>query len=70
LKKQLKLEDDRVVEVTYDYFMGKVVPSVPVPAADQFSESIELLAQSNDKVKGFSIDRYIEPTFAEQAAKH
>jgi NitT/TauT family transport system substrate-binding protein len=69
LKKQLKLEDDRVVEVTYDYFMGKVVPSVPVPAADQFSESIELLAQNNDKVKGFSIDRYIEPSFVEQAAK-
>ena len=69
LKKQLNLEDDRVAEVTYDYFMGKVVPSVPLPAADQFSESIDLLAQSNDKVKGFSIDRYIEPSFVEQAAK-
>jgi NitT/TauT family transport system substrate-binding protein len=69
LKKQLKLEDDRVVEITYDYFMGKVVPSVPTPAADQFSQSIDLLAQSNDKVKGFDIAPYIEPSFVQQAAK-
>jgi NitT/TauT family transport system substrate-binding protein len=68
LKRQLKLEDDRVVEVTYDYFMGKVVPNVPTPTADQFSESIALLAQNNDKVKGFDISKYLEPSFVQQAA--
>jgi NitT/TauT family transport system substrate-binding protein len=67
LKKQLKLEDDRVVEVTYDYFMGKVVPKVPAPRADQFSESIALLGESNEKVKGFDVSKFIDASFVQSA---
>ena len=67
LKKQLKLEDDRVVEITYDYFMGKVVPRVPTPTVGQFSESIALLGESNEKVKGFDISKYIDASFVQSA---
>ena len=69
LKNQLELTDDKVVEATYDYFIGSgtVVPSVPTPTAAQFADSIALLAQKDDKVKGFDMSRYIDPSFVQSA---
>lgn len=63
LKAQLKLEDDAVVAATYDFFIGEVVPSVPTPKAEQFADEITIMSQSNDKVKGFNIAPYIDPSF-------
>jgi hypothetical protein len=51
VKAQLRLDDDRVAEVIYDYFMGNVVPSVPVPTPEQFAETINLLAESTPASK-------------------
>jgi NitT/TauT family transport system substrate-binding protein len=67
LKAQLKLEDDAVVAATYDFFIGEVVPRVPTPKAEQFADGITILSQSNDKVKGFNIAPYIDPSFLEKS---
>src|SRR5262245_39343451 len=48
LKAQLKLEDGAIVGAIYDFFMGKVVPSVPTPRAAQFADGIAVLSQHND----------------------
>jgi NitT/TauT family transport system substrate-binding protein len=64
LKKQLKLDDDQVAGVLYDYFFGhNVVPSNPVVSADQFTDGIALLAESNDKLKEFTMDKYVDSSF-------
>jgi ABC-type nitrate/sulfonate/bicarbonate transport system substrate-binding protein len=67
LKAQLKLEDDKVVAATYDYFMGKVVPNLPLPTPEQFAESVSLLSERNEKVKGFDISKYLDPSFVKSA---
>jgi NitT/TauT family transport system substrate-binding protein len=64
LKKQLKLDDDKVAGVLYDYFFGQnVVPSNPVVSADQFADGIALLATSNDKLQDFSMEKYVDTSF-------
>jgi NitT/TauT family transport system substrate-binding protein len=67
LKAQLKLEDDAIVAATYDFFIGEVVPNVPTPKAEQFADGIRILSQTNDKVKGFNIGPYIDPSFLEKS---
>ena len=69
LKAQLKLDDDAIVAATYDFFMGKVVPSVPTPTASQFSDSISILAKQNDKLKGFDVAPFIDTSYLDSSVK-
>ncbi len=67
LKAQLSLEDDAIVAATYDFFAKSVVPSVPMPEAKQFADSISILSEKNDKVKGFDISKYIDTSYIQKA---
>jgi ABC-type nitrate/sulfonate/bicarbonate transport system substrate-binding protein len=67
LKAQLKLDDDAVVAATYDFFIDEVVPSVPTPKAEQFARGIAIMSQFNDKLQGFNIAPYIDPSFLEKS---
>jgi NitT/TauT family transport system substrate-binding protein len=69
LKAQLKLDDDAIVAASYDFFIGEVVPSVPVPTAAQFAQSISILSQQNDKVRGFDVARFIDTSYLDNALK-
>ena len=68
MKKYLKLDDDKVANVLYDYFVGKVIPANPVVTAAQFTDGIAVLSQQNDKMKTFTMDKYIDPSIL-QAVK-
>jgi NitT/TauT family transport system substrate-binding protein len=67
LKAQLSLDDDSIVSATYDFFATDVVPSVPMPAANQFADSISLLAEQNEKVAGFDVSKYIDTSYLQNA---
>jgi NitT/TauT family transport system substrate-binding protein len=67
LKAQLSLEDDAIVGATYDFFAKTVVPSVPLPEAKQFADSITILGDKNDKVKGFDISEFIDASYIQKA---
>ncbi|MBV9596181.1 MAG: ABC transporter substrate-binding protein [Chloroflexi bacterium] len=67
LKAQLNLDDDAIVSATYDFFAKDVVPSVPLAQPNQFSDSIALLSEQNDKVKGFDISKYIDSSYVQNA---
>ena len=69
LKAQLKLEDDAIAAATYDFFIGQVVPNVPVPTAAQFAQSISILSQQNDKVRGFDVARFIDTSYLDNSLK-
>ena len=69
IKQYLKLDDDKVAAVIYDYFVGKVIPATPVANPEQFSDAIGILATQNDKLKGFDMARYIDSSFVENASK-
>lgn len=63
MKKMLKLDDDKIANALYDYFVGKVLPANPVAKPEQFSDGIAVLAQRNPKMKGFSMDKFVDPSF-------
>src|SRR5712692_681714 len=67
LKAQLSLEDDAIVAATYDFFAKSVVPSVPLPEPKQFADSISILSDKNDKVKGFDISKFIDTSYIQKA---
>jgi len=67
LKAQLSLEDDAIVAATYDFFAKAVVPSVPLPEPKQFADSISILSDKNDKVKGFDISKFIDASYIQKA---
>jgi ABC-type nitrate/sulfonate/bicarbonate transport system substrate-binding protein len=67
LKAQLSLDDDAIVEATYDFFAGKVVPSVPLAAPAQFADGIAILSEKNEKVKDFDVSKYIDTSYVQKA---
>lgn len=69
IKKYLKLDDDRTANVLYDYFVGKVIPSDPVVKPEQFADGIAVLAEQNDKLKGFSMEKFIDGSFLASGTK-
>jgi hypothetical protein len=69
LKAQLKLEDDAIVAATYDFFIGQVVPNLPVPTAAQFADGIAILSKQNDKLKGFDVNPFIDTSYLDNALK-
>jgi len=69
LKAQLRLDDDAIAAASYDFFIGEVVPSVPTPAAAQFAQSIAILSQQNDKVRGFDVARFIDTSYLDNSLK-
>jgi ABC-type nitrate/sulfonate/bicarbonate transport system substrate-binding protein len=69
LKAQLKLEDDAIVAATYDFFIGEVVPNLPVPTAAQFADGIAILSKQNDKLRGFDVLPFIDTSYLDHARK-
>jgi NitT/TauT family transport system substrate-binding protein len=68
IKKYLKIDDDKVANTLYDYFIGSnLVPNNPVVSADQFQDGINILSQQNDKLKGFTMDKFIDTSFLQAA---
>jgi NitT/TauT family transport system substrate-binding protein len=70
IKKYLKLDNDQTAGELYDYFVGKVIPSNPVVRPEQFADGIAVLAQQNEKLKGFGMDKYIDNSFLQAATGH
>jgi NitT/TauT family transport system substrate-binding protein len=69
IKKYLKLDDDQTAAVLYDYFVGKVIPANPAVKPEQFADGIAVLAQQNEKLRGFTMDKYIDTSILQEATK-
>jgi NitT/TauT family transport system substrate-binding protein len=67
LQKYLKNDNQRALDVTYDFFVGQVTPQYPVVRAELFSDSIAQLSVSNDKIKTFDVTKMMDTTFVQSA---
>jgi NitT/TauT family transport system substrate-binding protein len=67
LQKYLKNDDPRALGVTYDFFVGQVTPQYPMIREEQFTDAIELLSASNDKVKTFKVGSILDPSLVQSA---
>jgi ABC-type nitrate/sulfonate/bicarbonate transport system substrate-binding protein len=67
LQKYLKTDNQRALEVTYDFFVGQVTPQYPVVRPEQFADSIAQLSLTNDKIKSFDLATLLDPTLVQSA---
>jgi len=65
IKKYLKYENQKDLEATYEYYVGRVFPAIPMPAADQFTDVIALATDA--KVKAFDASKVIDASFVKSA---
>ena len=67
MKKYLQTGDEAGLRATYDYFM-RIQPVYPYPKAEQFTDSVQVLSATNEKVRGFDVAKLLDPTFVQSAA--
>ena len=67
LKKYFKSEDDNAMGIAYDYYVGKVMPLLPFPKAEQLQDARETLLSKNPKVKDVDLNKMIDDSFVKSA---
>lgn len=68
MKKYLKLDDTRKLDAAYDYWVGKTMPALPYPKAEQFTDSVAVIAQKNPAAKTYDLNKLLDPSFIKSAA--
>jgi ABC-type nitrate/sulfonate/bicarbonate transport system substrate-binding protein len=68
LKKYYKSDDDSGMAAAYDFHVGEVVASLPMPRPEQFADAVEQLGESNARVREVDLGNLLDPTFVQDAA--
>lgn len=68
MQKYLKMTDTRKLNAAYDYWVGKTMPTLPYPKANQFTDSVAVIALKNPAAKTYDLNRLIDPSFIQSAA--
>ncbi len=68
IKEYFKSDDDKAMAAGYDFFIREILTAMPYPRAAQFASSLDELAKSNDKVKGFDVSKILDDSFLRSAA--
>jgi len=67
LKTYLKTTDEKALNATYDHYVGTVIPSAPFVRADQFTDTIQTLGRTNEKVRTFDVSKILDESFVQSA---
>jgi NitT/TauT family transport system substrate-binding protein len=65
-KKRTKNDSQALAEDAWNYYTP-ILPALPYPRVDQFSESLDILADLNPKVKSVNLDTFIDDSFVRDA---
>lgn len=68
LKKYYQSADDEAMSRTYDFFVGKVIPPLPYPKPEQFTDAQAVLGATDEKVREFDLSQLLDPSFVQDAA--
>lgn len=67
LKKWEKTDDTEGMGVTADYYMKEIVPALPYPKPEQFTDALAVLATRNDAAKTYDVNKLLDPSFVKSA---
>jgi NitT/TauT family transport system substrate-binding protein len=68
LKKNLKIDSDEDLNVTYDYYARlELMPSLPYPRAEQFTDTLAVLGQSNEQLAKLDVAALLDTSFIKSA---
>jgi hypothetical protein len=69
LRKYHKIDDQKALDATYDFFIGSVIPSLPAPKPEQWADSVTILGEKNAKVKTFDVSKMLDDSFVKSAGE-
>jgi ABC-type nitrate/sulfonate/bicarbonate transport system substrate-binding protein len=67
LSKYLKIDDKRLLDAAYDYWIP-ATPTLPFPKAEQFVDSVAIIAEKNPAAKNYDLNKLLDPSFVQSAA--
>lgn len=67
LKKYLKSDDDKAMQLAYDWYVGTVLKDPPVPTAAQLAGIQTVVAKFNDKVNNVDPAKIVDDSFVKSA---
>jgi NitT/TauT family transport system substrate-binding protein len=68
LKTNLNIESDDDVSVTYNYFSSQqLMPSLPYPRPDQFTDTLAVLGKSNENLTKLDVGSLLDTSFVSSA---
>ncbi len=68
LKRYFKTDDTQAMTVSYDYIY-KVIPRVPYPKVEQFTDVLAEMANVNEKLRGLDIAKMMDDSFLRDTAR-
>jgi len=68
LKKYYKLDDPKLIDVSYDYFITQTNPLLPYPKPEQFGDALAAVVEKAPQAKGFDLNKLIDASFVKSAA--
>ncbi|HEY8694227.1 MAG TPA: ABC transporter substrate-binding protein, partial [Chloroflexota bacterium] len=69
MSKYLKLDDKVALDAAYDFFAGKILPTIPDVKAEQFKDAVDGLSKTNPAIKSIDLSTVIDDSFVQDAAK-
>ena len=63
------MHDKAALDATYQFYAEQVLPSVPLPAVDQFSASQQALAKGTPSVAKIDLNSLVDPEFVQKATQ-
>ena len=68
LKKWLKLDDEKKLNATYDFYAKAFHTPLPYPRVEQFADSKAQLGDKNEKVRAYDLAKLLDDSFVRSAA--
>lgn len=68
IKKYLKMDDQRLLDASYDYTIAKVIPAIPYATTAQFKDTVETVAKRDPRAQTYDLNKLIDSSFLKSAA--
>jgi NitT/TauT family transport system substrate-binding protein len=68
LKRYFKTDDTKAMSASYDY-INRVIPTVPYPKTEQFTDLLAEMANANEKLRTLDVAKILDDSFVRDAAR-
>jgi ABC-type nitrate/sulfonate/bicarbonate transport system substrate-binding protein len=68
LKNYFKSDDEKAMDVTYEFYAKEVLTELPFPKPEQFKDSVEQLTVTNPRVREVDLGKLLDTSFVQNAA--
>jgi NitT/TauT family transport system substrate-binding protein len=67
MRKTFDIQDQKVLDAVYDYYVLKTMAAVPLPKLEQFKATADQVALQNPKVKELDVAKILDASFVQSA---